>query len=108
MNNTDLTDKANSTAYTDALNSANQKFVQVKGPGGAAKPSWVSIGASAGAATNTMSSANSGNAEQITITGLSVATSAATYSVTIDGTEITTSALTATSAGDQCLCLTQP
>ena len=60
----------------------------------------MSIGASASAATNTMSSANSGNAEQITITGLSVATSAATYSVTIDGTEITTSALTATSAGD--------
>ena len=32
----DLTDKTNSTAYTDALNSANQKFVQIKGPGGAA------------------------------------------------------------------------
>ena len=100
LNQSDLTDKANATAYTDALNSANQKFVQVKGPGGAAKPSWVNIGASASASTNTMSAANSGNAEQVTITGLSVATSAATYSITIDGTEITTAALTATSAGD--------
>ena len=96
----DLTDKANSTAYTDALNSSNNKFVQIKGPGGAAKPSWISIGASASASTNSINSSSSGTAEVVTITGLSPATSAATYSVTIDGTEITTAAVTASSAGD--------
>ena len=77
----DLTDKANATAYTDALNGTGTKFVQVKGPGGAAKPSWVTIGASAGAQTNTLSTANSAVAEVIEVTGFSVSTTASTYSV---------------------------
>ena len=60
LNHTDLTDKANATAYTDALNSANQKFVQVKGPGGLAKSHLgVTIGASASASSNSMSASNS-------------------------------------------------
>ena len=97
----DLTDKANATAYTDALNGTGTKFVQVKGPGGAAKPSWVTIGASAGAQTNTLSTANSAVAEVIEVAGFSVATTASTYSVSFDGQTITTSSLaTGHSAGD--------
>ena len=64
------------------------------------QPSWVSIGASAGAAINTMTATSTGTSEVITVTGLSTATSAATYTITIDGTDITTSAVTAASAGD--------
>ena len=89
----DLTDKANSTAYTDALNGTGTRFVQLKGPGGAAKPSWASIGASAGAQTNTLSTANSAVAEVIELTGFAVATTASTYSVNFDGQTITTSSL---------------
>ena len=100
ISSSDLTDKAAATDFANASASSKNKFVQIKGPGGAAKPSWITIGASAAADTNTISSSTTGTAEVVSITGLATATSASTYSITIDGQEITTAELTATSAGD--------